>query len=116
MNADIWRVELASRARRDIAAILRTTLRQFGSRQQGVYSETIKAAIAALVDGPFVLGSSARNDIRPNLRTLHVAREGRRGRHFIVYRAGEDRVIEIVRILHDAMDLSSHLPNDANLD
>jgi toxin ParE1/3/4 len=52
----------------------------------------------------------SREEIRPNIRTLHVARHGRRGRHFIMYRAALDHVIEVVRILHDAMDLARHLP------
>jgi toxin ParE1/3/4 len=35
---------------------------------------------------------------------------GRRGRHFIMYRAASGNVIEVVRILHDAMDLARHIP------
>jgi len=44
------------------------------------------------------------------LRTLHVARHGRRGRYFLLYRAVEGRIIEIGRILQDRMDLPRHLP------
>jgi toxin ParE1/3/4 len=41
---------------------------------------------------------------------LHVARRGRRGRHFLLYRAAEGQIIEIGRILHDQMDLQRHFP------
>ena len=39
--------------------------------------------------------------------------QGRKGRHFIMFRTGHDKdrkVIEVLRILHDAMDLPRHLP------
>ena len=46
----------------------------------------------------------------PGLRTLHVARHGRRRRHFLLYRIVKGRTIEIGRILHDQMDLQLHVP------
>ncbi|NBU77128.1 MAG: type II toxin-antitoxin system RelE/ParE family toxin, partial [Planctomycetes bacterium] len=40
---------------------------------------------------------------------LHVARQGRAGRHFVVFRAaGSD--IDVLRLLHESMDLPRHLP------
>ena len=57
-----------------------------------------------------LLGSRTRDEILPGLRALHVARHGRRGRHIILYRAGPEREIEIMRILHDGMELRRHLP------
>ena len=45
--------------------------------------------------------------------TLHVARKGRKGRHFVVFRVARDPdhdVIEVLRLLHDSMDLQRHLP------
>jgi toxin ParE1/3/4 len=67
-------------------------------------------AIGELANGPDVAGSKARDEIMPGLRTLHVARHGRRGRHFLLYRIVKGRIIEIGRILHDQMDLQRHLP------
>ena len=82
----------------------------------GVYKTTLTAALAALHDGPEIRGCVARDDIRPGLRTLHVARRGRRGRHFVMFRVVSDpaggELIEVVRILHDAMDLAQHVPPD----
>jgi toxin ParE1/3/4 len=105
-----WRIHLGAEAEKDFIRILKYTKDTFGQRQVEVYRATLLEALAALDAGPDVPGSVAREEIRPNLRTLHVARHGRRGRHFIMYRADRDHVIQVVRILHDAMDLARHLP------
>jgi toxin ParE1/3/4 len=105
-----WRIRLGAEAKKDFARILKYTKDTFGPRQADVYRATLLEALAALDAGPDVPGSVPREEIRPNLRTLHVARHGRRGRHFIMYRAAQGHVIEVVRILHDAMDLARHVP------
>jgi toxin ParE1/3/4 len=84
--------------------------REFRGATSCIYRDTLVQAIGELAKGPDVPGSRARNEIMPGLRTLHVARHGRRGRHFLLYRAVEGRIIEIGRILHDEMDLKRHLP------
>jgi toxin ParE1/3/4 len=66
--------------------------------------------IAELANGPDITGSKVRNDIMAGLRTLHVARHGRRGRHFLLFRVAKGHIIEIGRILHDQVDLPRHLP------
>jgi toxin ParE1/3/4 len=76
----------------------------------GTNRDTLVQAISELVKGPDIVGSKAREEIMPGLRTLHVARHGRRGRHFLMYRVATKTTIDIVRILHDAMDLQGHIP------
>ncbi|WP_407115726.1 hypothetical protein [Bradyrhizobium sp. LMG 9283] len=66
-------------------------------------------AIGELADGPNVAGSRARDEIMAGLRTLHIARRGRRGSHFLMCRVAPKSTIEIVRILHDRMD-RRHVP------
>jgi len=110
MIARQWRVRLGAVAEIDFANILKWTAEKFGARQAAIYRDTLVQAIGELAKGPDVPGSRARNEIMPGLRTLHVARHGRRGRHFLLYRAVEDGIIEIGRILHDQMDLKRHLP------
>ena len=107
-----WRVRLGAVAELDFANILKWTAENFGPRQTHVYRDTIVQAIGELADGPNVAGSRARNEILQGLRTLHVARHGRRGRHLLMYRVIGDRTIEIARILHDGMDLSQRLSSD----
>ena len=105
-----WRVRFGAAAELDFANILKWTADNFGARQSRAYRNTLVQAIAELADGPDVAGSKARDEIMPGLRTLHVARHGRRGSHFLIYRAAPRSTIEIVRILHDRMDLQRHVP------
>ncbi|HLX99307.1 MAG TPA: type II toxin-antitoxin system RelE/ParE family toxin [Roseiarcus sp.] len=107
-----WRVRLGAEAELDFANILRWIAENFGVRQSRAYWG-ITQAIGELADGPDVPGSKARDEIIPGLRTLHVARHGRRGSHFLMYRARPNSLIEIVRILHDRMDLRHQAPHGA---
>jgi len=104
-----WKIRLGAKAEDDFAAILRTTLDMFGPTQVEIYRAILIDALAQLSSGPDSLGSTARDDIRPGLRSLHVARRGRHARHFIVYRASGGMTVEILRILHDRMDLAAHI-------
>jgi toxin ParE1/3/4 len=106
-----WRVRLGAAAEIDFANIIRWTVENFGERQSRVYRDTLIQAIGELAGGPEIAGSKNRDEILEGLRTLHIARGGRRGSHFVMYRAVPDRTIEIVRILHDRMDLQRHLPS-----
>ncbi len=112
MTEKSWRVVLGSEAEKDFVRILGDTRDIFGPRQEVIYETTILAALADLDSGPEILGSVARDDLRPGIRSLHVARHGRRGRHVIMYRARHENVIDVVRILHDAMDFARHVPPD----
>jgi toxin ParE1/3/4 len=108
-----WPIRLTAAAEVDFQGILRWTLEQFGEVQAQVYADTLSTALESLAAGPKVIGAIARNDIAKGLFTLHVARHGRKGRHFIMFRIGRDKdreVIEVLRLLHDAMDVARHLP------
>ncbi len=55
------------------------------------------------------MGARQREDIGPGIRTLHVARKGRKGRHLVVFRVASppnEQVIDVLRLLHDSMDLA----------
>ena len=105
-----WQVRLTVEAERDLVSILDWTTRAFGASQARRYNETIGRAVAVLASGPFVPDSSTGDWVRPGIRTLHVARSGRAGRHVLVYRKAGDNLITVLRILHDAMDLARHVP------
>ena len=113
MTKSHWRVRLGAEAEKDFVRIVKYTADTFGERQAAIYQTTLTDALAALHSGPDVPGSASRDEILPGLRTLHVARQGGRGRHFIMYRALGGEVIEVVRILHDAMDLARHIPPES---
>jgi toxin ParE1/3/4 len=108
-----WRIRLSDEAEQDFLRILKDTKDAFGERQSIVYRALLLDGLAALDAGPDVPGSSARDELRPHLHSLHVARRGRSGRHVIIYRAGGGNVIDVVRILHDAMDFARHLPAES---
>jgi toxin ParE1/3/4 len=105
-----WRVRLGAAAELDFANIVKWTTENFGARQSQIYQQTLVQAIGELAEGPDVAGSKVRDEIMPGLRTVHVARHGRRGSHFVMYRVAPKTTIEIIRTLHDRMDLQRHLP------
>jgi toxin ParE1/3/4 len=103
---------LTDAAQADFYDIISWTAEQFGELQARRYEATITQALAALIDGPNRIGARTRGDILPELMSLHVARAGNKGRHFILFRLTGDEgeeTIEVLRILHDAMDLARHV-------
>jgi toxin ParE1/3/4 len=104
-----WRVRLSQTAERDFLDIFRWTAESFGRRQALIYRRTLIEALTALHSGPELSGSMPRDEIRPGLRSVHVGRQGRRGRRIVLYRSDQAGTVEVVRILHDAMDLQRHL-------
>jgi toxin ParE1/3/4 len=110
-----WRVRLTCAAAADFDQILHWAAGRFGAAQARAYAETLSAAIAALTEGPRVAGARARDDITRGLFALHVARGGRKGRHVVLFRVGlpaKPPTIDILRLLHDAMDLPRHVEPD----
>ena len=107
-----WTIRLAKAAENDFAEIVDWTTRHLGEQQALIYADHLIAAIGELDAGPSQHGVLGRDEIRKGLFTLHMARGGRKGRHFILFRVGDAdvRVIDVIRILHDAMDLPRHLP------
>ena len=103
-------------AERDFAQIIRWTAAWFGPKQAGAYAEALKALISVFRAGPDPLGFRARDEIGAGFHTLHMRAIGQRGRHFALYRV-HSAEIHIVRILHDSMDLTRHIPSaDSNPD
>lgn len=109
-----WQVRLAGQAEQDLLDITLWTAENFGPMQAEHYAETIALAIEALNDGPEIWGAKVRDEIGIGIRTLHVARQGRKGRHFVAFSVSEGHIINVLRLLHDRMDLAKHLPEDRN--
>ena len=113
MAENTWTVRLSAVAEADFRQILRWTVDNFGSAQARVYADTLSSALKALCAGPTIIGAKERPEIGNNIHTLHVARNGRKGRHFVMFRVGSiqaGNVIDVLRLLHDSMDLERHLP------
>jgi toxin ParE1/3/4 len=108
-------------ARQDIARILKQSLQDFGEAAAERYATLLSQALADIAADPDRPGSRARPEIMiSGARTYHLEFSRTRvsgdrvkePRHFILYRQREIDVVEVGRILHDARELSRHLPRD----
>ncbi len=107
-----WTVRIMDSAENDIRGAVRWSVHRFGEEQACVYAETLMLAVTELGAGPNLVGVKLRDEIAAGLLSLHVARHGRRGRHFVIFRIVDEsaRILEVLRVLHDAMDFPRHIP------
>ncbi|CRM37855.1 Toxin ParE1 [Pseudomonas sp. 37 R 15] len=113
---------ISNAARADIVDILRLSQTQFGDQARQRYQTLILAALQALADTPYRIGSHERGEVAPGLRSYHLSYSRQQAkhphgavkspRHVVFYRVANDEVIEVVRLLHDAMDVQLQLPDD----
>jgi toxin ParE1/3/4 len=107
------RVRLSLSAEQDIANILRCTAHNFGQLQAEFYAKLLTFSLTQLSDGPNPVGVKVRDELGNGVRTLHIARQEQKGRHFVLFRATSSDAIDVLRVLHDSMDLPRHLtPED----
>ena len=105
-----WTVRLVAVSERDFQEVIKRSAQDFGPLQAEVYAKTLELAIDALREnGPGTIGVKEREEIGPGIFTLHAARRKRKSSHFLVFRVFEIQTIEILRILHDRMDLARHI-------
>jgi toxin ParE1/3/4 len=106
-------------AQLDVKAILNWSRKEFGETAAARYKALIKRALRDIGANPERPGSTPRPEIMiEGARTYHL--EYSRGRvedqavkaprHFLLYRRREEGVIEVGRVIHDARDLTRHLP------
>lgn len=91
-----------NRARDDLLGIWLYTAEAWGFEQADLYLDRLEAEIARLRENPLAGADVGR--IRTGYRRLAVER------HRIFYVVSDER-IEIVRILHERMDVDLHLPD-----
>jgi len=106
----------------DIRSILRTSARQFGPMQRGLYAILIEKAAFMVAEAPERAGSRDRYDLAEGVRSFHVEHAaGRRGAaaHVLYYlrgalHDGSDGIV-IARVLHERMHPALHVtePSDA---
>lgn len=85
----------------DLDAIWRYTDRHWGAAQADAYVRAIVEACRAVARGERT-GIDA-SDLRPGYRKLRI------GRHLAFYRSPGVGTVEVVRILHERMDLPARL-------
>ncbi len=101
------RVRLHPRAEDDIADVLAYTMERFGLQQYQRYEQIIEEALARPAQRPDV-GRALSG--RVGLFLYSIGRRGQRASHQFLYRALADGRVEILRLLHDSMDVSRHIP------
>ncbi len=92
---------LRPKARADIDDIWSYSYRTWGTQQARRYVAVLRDVCTELATDP-ALGRS-RDDLHEGLRVYPA------GRHLIFYLTA-DRGIDVVRILHERMDIARHLP------
>lgn len=101
-----------AQAERDLRAMLRHTLRSFGTHQHGRYIALIHRAATMLAESPERIGSLDCSALLVRLRAFPIHLAGSRrdaSPHTLFYRAYPAGGVLILRILHAAMDPATHL-------
>lgn len=86
----------------DIDGIWNYSTERWGDVQAEIYIRQLDETCHSLAEG--ILPGIDAGDIRPGYRKQIS------GRHVIFYRTEEDGSIDIVRILHHAMDATARIP------
>lgn len=115
-------IRLSAAAESDILGLLAYTDRHFGSIARRRYEALLVTALQDLAADPLRPGSIARPELGEAVRSYHLRHSRRRARiaegvvqqprHLLLYRTLWPELIGVGRVLHDAMDLERHLPND----
>ncbi len=92
---------LSPAARADLEQIWDYTHERWGADQAEEYVRELQHAIARAATNPRI--GRACDEIRPGYRKLAA------GSHTLYYRVTPDDVIDIVRTLHQRMDVDRHL-------
>lgn len=113
------RVRLSRAAERDIVDILAWSQSQFAVAARHRYERLIVTALSDIASNPFQHGGVARPELGDGVRSWHLGTSRRRAaksgavvarpRHFIVYRPAGSDLVEVGRLLHDAMELERHV-------
>ena len=98
------KLNITPQARSDLKNIVKYTQKTWGSEQRLKYKKLFYDTLTKIAANP-ALGKP-REELMSGYYSYHV---GSQGRHYIFYRVGSDAV-EVIRILHDSMDISQHFP------
>ena len=115
------RLRLSAAARADIVALLAWSAERFGDRARDRYETLLATALADLANDPMRLGSAARPELGDSIRSYHLRHSRARAaggegpvgrpRHLVLYRLDGAGIVEVGRVLHDAMELDRHMPS-----
>lgn len=107
---------LSAAAQQDIAQILEWTQEAFGDAGRARYEKLISTALTDLRNDPARSGVRLRDDIGKRVCTHYLASSRKRvttskqvakPRHLVLFRVKKN-VVEVARLLHEAMDFVQH--------
>ena len=88
---------------------------RFGTAAMGRYADLIARTLADIRTSPLGTGSHERSDLGEGIRARHLKASDKGSevndpRHIAFYRVDGNRIL-VLRVLHEARDLPSHLPS-----
>ena len=114
----MFRYRLSGAAQDDIIDVPAWTQERFGELFRLRYENLVVAALRDVASAPQRPGSIARPELGARVRSWHLRQSRaqvepgvnvvRRRRHFLVYRY-EPGLVDLCRVLHDAMELARHM-------
>jgi len=114
------RLRLSALAKGDIENILFHSHVTFGESARLRYEALIEAALHDIATNPDRVGVKERAELGSNVRTYHLFHSRESGRtedgivlqprHMLLFRVTPPDIVDVGRILHDAMEIASHLP------
>ncbi|MCX7367025.1 MAG: type II toxin-antitoxin system RelE/ParE family toxin [Alphaproteobacteria bacterium] len=117
---------LAASAKADILSILAWTDEHFGDLARRRYEALLVAAFRDIAENPGRPGTIGRPELGPSVRSYHLRHSRakarllggvvRKPRHLLLYRLEGEGIVDIGRVLHDAMELERHMPPTAEED
>jgi toxin ParE1/3/4 len=119
LAAPIFSIALSRAAQADIEAILEWTMREFAATGRKRYEALIQAALVDLLANPSRIGVRQRDDIAPGVFTYYLWSSRKRSKtvtrvgkpRHIVFFSIKGKVIQVLRVLHDSMDFTRHVPS-----
>lgn len=94
------RFKLKAAARNDLKGIARYKEQTWGHEQRNNYLTEFDQAFHRLAENAEL--GKARDHVRSGYRVFPV------GSHLIYYKLGSGKIVEIIRVLHKRMNVSSH--------
>ena len=107
------RLRLSNLAQADIRHVLSWTGERYGTRARARYQQLVAAGLRDLLAEPLRPGSIARPELGDEVRSYHLRHSRHKSavgkpRHLILYRIVDRSIVEVGRVLHDAMELDRH--------
>lgn len=94
----MYSIRFTEQADIDLLNIYTYSYRSWGEPQAVKYTDLLRDALNKIAVNPERIGTVDRSYLRPGYRSYHQQR------HLIFYRA-VDNYVEIIRFLHDSMDI-----------